>query len=72
MDKLSKARLVAAHNERSLIDNGYLYVGRFEMNGTYIVAYRNPMTSKRAKVTWNRRVVCLYIDGKLVNSDPIK
>lgn len=67
MNRISKARLMAAYNERSLIDSGYLYVGRFQYNNQFIVAYRHPATGKRAKVTWNCSSVCLYVDRKLVD-----
>lgn len=71
MNNLDKARLVAAHNERSLIDSGYLYVGRFEYAGLFVVAYRNPKSEKRAKVEWSVNHVSLYINGKQVEYTPI-
>lgn len=65
MSNLEKARLMAAYNERSLIISGYCYIGRFEYNGRNVVAYRHPITGKRAKIIWSYNSVELYINGKL-------
>lgn len=68
---LSKARLMAAHIERSLIQSGYLYIGRFEYNDILVVAYRNPRSTKRAKIEWTFNHVSLYINGKLVEYNKV-
>lgn len=65
MNNLDKARLMAAYNERSLIVSGYCYIGRFEYNGRNVVAYRHPISGKRAKVIWSNDFVELYLNGQL-------
>lgn len=67
MNKNNMSQWVAAQEERSLLENGYLYVGRLEYGGVVSVVFRHPRNGNRAKILITNESVSLYVNRKLKN-----
>lgn len=67
MTKSNMSQWVAAQEERSLLENGYLYVGRLEFKGTVSVVFRHPRNGNRAKILITSESVSLFVNRKLKN-----
>lgn len=65
MNKRASAQLASALETRSLLSEGWLYVGRFEYGTQVVTSFRHP-NGNRAKVKINDTSCELYINSKLV------